>query len=113
MDALTSIVRKFLSRETFFIVGNLLSIASFVLTIFVLLNLRKLRNTYKLRVRGPSLIKDLSKCASNLSGLMDDYNESLPQITEELGKGNCETTVHETETEWRCKKVRQTCDCKH
>ncbi|HEX9629849.1 MAG TPA: hypothetical protein VF961_07510 [Pyrinomonadaceae bacterium] len=86
MDSLTQIVRNIFSRDGFFFLGNLLSIISFFLTIFVLLNIRKLRNTYKLRVRGPSLIKDLSKSASNLSGLMNDYSEFLPQITEELGK---------------------------
>lgn len=86
MEDLTNVVHTLLSREAFFVVGNLLSIASFVLTIFVLLNVRRLRNAYKLRVRGPSLIKDLAKCASNLAGFMNDYNESLSQINEELGK---------------------------
>ncbi len=86
MEALTGAVQKILTRDTFFFVGNLLSIVSFVLTIFVLLNVRKLRNAYKLRGRGPSLIKDLSKCASNLSRFLNDYNEFLPQINEELAK---------------------------
>lgn len=86
MEQLTSVAHALLSREGFFVVGNLLSIASFVLTIFVLLNVRHLRNAYKLRVRGPSLIRDLSKCASNLSGFMNDYHEFLPQIEVELGK---------------------------
>jgi len=52
MDDLTSAIQKVLSRETFFFVGNLLSIISFVLTIFVLLNVRKLRNVYKLKSPG-------------------------------------------------------------
>ena len=86
MEGLTSTVQKVLTRDAFFFVGNLLSIVSFVLTIVVLLNVRKLRNAYKLRGRGPSLIKDLSKCASNLSGFLNDYNEFLPQINEELAK---------------------------
>jgi len=86
MDDLTSAIQKVLSRETFFFVGNLLSIVSFVLTIFVLLNVRKLRNVYKLKARGPSLIKDLSKSASNISSLLNEYNDFLPQLAEELGK---------------------------
>jgi hypothetical protein len=86
MESLTSADQKILSRETFFFVGNLLSIVSFVLTIFVLLNVRKLRNAYKLKVRGPLLIKDLSKLASNISSLRNEYNEFLPQLAEELGR---------------------------
>jgi hypothetical protein len=86
VEALTRIIQNLLSRETFFVVGNLFSIASFVLTIFVLLNVRKLRNVYKLKARGPSLIKDLSKSASNLSSFMNEYNAFIPQVTEELGR---------------------------
>jgi len=86
MDSLTELANSLWSRDAFFLLGNLLSIVSFFLTIFVLLNIRKIRNAYKLRVRGPSLIKDLSKSASNLSDLMNDYQEFIPQIAEELGK---------------------------
>lgn len=86
MEILTRLLQNLLSRETFFVIGNLSSIASFILTIFVLLNVRKLRSSYKLKVRGPSLIKDLSKSASNLSGFMNEYNECIPQVAEELGR---------------------------
>jgi len=86
MDDLTSAIQKVLSRETFFFVGNLLSIVSFVLTIFVLLNVRKLRNVYKLKARGPSLIKDLSKSASNISSLLNEYNDFLPRWPKEIGQ---------------------------
>lgn len=86
MEHLTSAIQSLLTRETFFVLGNLFSIASFILTIFVLLNVRKLRNIYKLRARGPSLIKELSKSASNLSSFMNEYTGFIPQIGEELGK---------------------------
>lgn len=86
MDDLTRAFQKIWSRDTFFFVGNLLSIFSFVLTIFVLLNVRNLRNVYKLKARGPSLLKDLSKSASNISGFLNEYNDFLPQLEEELGR---------------------------
>jgi len=68
------------------LVGSVVSIASFILSIFVYVNVRKLRNVYKLRARGPALIKDLSKAASNLSKFMNDYSELLPQVSEEMGR---------------------------
>ena len=85
MSRLSSIIKELFTRENFFIVGNIFSIASFILSIFVLWNIRKLRNAYKLRVRGPALIKDLTKAASNLSKLMNDYGEFIPQVSEEMG----------------------------
>ncbi len=86
MTDLPTSVKNLLNRETFYIIGNIFSIASFILSIFVLWNIRKLRNAYRLRARGPSLLKDLSKAASNLSKFMNAYTDFLPQITEELGR---------------------------
>ncbi len=86
MLGLPTFVNTFANRETFYVVGNFFSIASFILSIFVLWNIRKLRNAYKLRVRGPALIKDLTKAASNLSKLMNDYSEFMPQVSEEMGR---------------------------
>src|SRR5882672_2267297 len=86
MTSLSSIIKELYTRENFYVVGNIFSIASFILSIFVLWNIRKLRNAYKLRVRGPALIKDLTKAASNLSKLMNDYGEFIPQVSEEMGR---------------------------
>src|SRR5438046_7508344 len=86
MAGLSSIIKGLFTRENFYIVGNVFSIASFVLSIFVLWNIRKLRNAYRLRARGPALIKDLSKAASNLSKFMNEYAEFLPQVSEEMGR---------------------------
>jgi len=86
MSGLPTIIDNFANRETFYIIGNIFSIASFILSIFVLWNIRKLRNAYRLRARGPSLIKDLSKAASNLSKFMNNYDEFMPQVSEELGR---------------------------
>lgn len=86
MLGLPTFLDTFATRETFYIVGNIFSIASFILSIFVLWNIRKLRNAYKLRVRGPALIKDLAKAASSLSKLMNAYEQFIPQISEEMGR---------------------------
>src|SRR6266852_8606829 len=86
MTDLPTSVKNLLNRETFYIIGNVFSILSFILSIFVLWNIRKLRNAYRLRARGPSLIRDLSKAASNLSKFMNDFDEFIPQISQELGK---------------------------
>jgi Mg2+ and Co2+ transporter CorA len=86
MEGLTDLVRAVLNREALSIIADLLSIAGFILTIAVLLNVKNLKNAYKLRVRGPSLIRDLAKSTSALSSLMNDYREFRPQVAEELGK---------------------------
>ncbi len=86
MLGLPTFVNNLANRETFYIVGNIFSIASFFLSLFVLWNIRKLRNAYRLRARGPALIKDLSKAASNLSKLMNEYEDLLPQVSEEMGR---------------------------
>lgn len=83
---LLSLESFFFSWETFSRIASVLSIASFALTIWVLLETRKLRSLYKLRVRGPLLIKDLHKMASNLSSYLNDYSNSITQIAQEVGK---------------------------
>jgi len=86
MSGLPTIVNNVANRETFYIIGNIFSIASFILSIIVLWNIRKLRNAYRLRARGPSLLRALSKSASSLSKFMNAYGDFLPQITEELAR---------------------------
>src|SRR6185295_19095391 len=67
-------------------IASIFSIASLLVTIWVLCETRRLRSLYKLRSRGPVLIKDLHKMASRLSGYLNDYSDSTSQIAEELGK---------------------------
>jgi hypothetical protein len=86
MTGLLPPLENLLTLETFYIIGNVFSIVSFILSILVLWNIRKLRNAYRLRVRGPSLIKDLSRATSNLAKFLNEYEAFLPQIREELGR---------------------------
>lgn len=84
MQGLSPISEKLFTRESFYIVGNLFSIASFIISIFVLWNIRTIRNAYRFRARGPSLIKQLSKVSLNLNKFLNDYDDSLAQISEEM-----------------------------
>jgi hypothetical protein len=86
MIGLPTTLVNFLTRENFYIIGNIFSIASFVLSMIVLWNIRKLRNAYRLRARGPALIRDLSKATASLSKLMNEYAEFIPQVSEEMGR---------------------------
>jgi len=84
MSRLSSIIKELFTRENFYIVGNVFSIASFVISVFVLWNIRNLRNTYRFRARSPSLIKELSKAGSQLNKFLNEYDDSLVQIREEM-----------------------------
>lgn len=81
-----SAIERFVTWETVSKIASVFSIASLLVTIWVLFETRKLRSLYKLKVRGPELIKDLHKMASSLSEYLNDYADSLTQIAEELGK---------------------------
>lgn len=86
MNDLLSSIERFLSWEILSRVGSIFSIVSLLATIWVLFETRKLRALYKLKVRGPVLIKDLKKMTTNLSGYLNDYGDSTAQIAEEFGK---------------------------
>jgi hypothetical protein len=85
MADLPSVLKSLFTLQNFYIIGNVLSIASFILSIIVLWNIRKLRNAYRLKARGPALIRDLSKAASSMSKMMNDYSEFTTQISEVMG----------------------------
>ena len=67
-------------------IGTIASIISLGVSVFVLIEVRKIKNVYKLRVRGPVIIKELVRYSANLSGYLDEFEDSLPQIADELGK---------------------------
>src|ERR1043165_2732326 len=84
MDGLPSIFKNLFTRENFYVIGNVFSIASFIISIFVLWNIRKIRSAYRFRARGPSLIKELSASTKNLNKFSNEYADSLSQIKEEM-----------------------------
>jgi hypothetical protein len=52
----------------------------------VLYDTRKLRSFYKFRARGPTLIKELRGCSKRISDFLNEFDEFIPQISEELGR---------------------------
>lgn len=79
-------LESLLSWDNFSKLASVFSIAGFGLTLWVLLETRRLKVLYRLRVRGPLLIKDLVKMAATLSSYLNDYSNSNAQIAQELGK---------------------------
>lgn len=86
MTRLSSILQSVLSREALSIVADLLSIVSLIISLFVLWNVRNLRGVYRLRVRGPSLIRELSKSVSKITDYLNEYSDSISQIHAEFGR---------------------------
>ena len=66
-------------------IANLASILGFVLTVFVLLSLRRIRKYYSSKVRIPVLMKTLRKATSSLIEYMNDYENSTEDILLKLG----------------------------
>ena len=62
------------------------SIASFILTLWALWKIRKLRKFYVLVNRAPELLVIIRDQDENLSKLMIRFNKSLPRIKLELGE---------------------------
>lgn len=71
-------------------IGFFVSIASFVLTMWALWKIRKLRKFYVLVNRAPELLVIIQKQEENLSRFTIRFNNSLPSIKLELGdlRGN-------------------------
>jgi hypothetical protein len=86
MRNLPIVLQDILKSDEFSAIGSLLSIAGFILSLVVLWNVRKLRNAYRLRARGPSLIRELSRTASNLNKFLNEFADSLPQVKEEMAR---------------------------
>lgn len=66
-------------------IGFFVSIASFILTLWALWKIRKLRKFYVLVNRGPELLVIIREQEENLSKLMIRFDKSLPRIKLELG----------------------------
>ena len=68
------------------IIGTIVSIISLAVSIWVLSEVRDIRNASRMRVRGPGIIRELGRCSSNLSSFLDEFEDSLPQINDEFAK---------------------------
>jgi hypothetical protein len=64
--------------------GNIASIAGFILTIFILLNVRSLRKQYTFKARVPELTRKLNSHASKLADYHQNFEDSREEIILEL-----------------------------
>lgn len=71
---------------TFSDLGTIASIISLAVSLFVLADVRKIKNAFRLRVRGPIVIRELGKCSSNIANYMDRFDGFLPQIASEFAR---------------------------
>ncbi len=77
---------QFFTERTLTLVASAASIVSFFLTIFVLYDTRRLRSFYKFRGGGPTLVKELRGCSQRISEFLNEYDEFIPQLSEELAR---------------------------
>lgn len=77
-------VFELLSSETFSVLVNVSSVVSFLLTIWVLINVRNIKRNYTFTARAPELVKELSKRTSNILNYRSDFNHNLLEIDREL-----------------------------
>lgn len=79
-------IRSFLQSDLYFIVGNLASILSLIVTIFVLINVREIKRSHVFMVRLPDLRKQLRHHSREISRYMQDLETSRPEIRVEIGR---------------------------
>jgi hypothetical protein len=97
--------------ELFTILGFVLSFVSLVISIFVLVNVRNIKNFYRLKVRGPELIKELNKYSSELSASLEDFRSNTSEIRVLLGQSESKlirlAEMSSGETKKRLKDLRK------
>ena len=72
-------------------IGSVASIISFLISIYVLVELRQIRQYFLFRVRIPSLLKTLQLYASGMSRGLNNFEESRQEIETMLAR--CESTL--------------------
>lgn len=66
------------------LIGSAASVIGVLLTFYVMLSLRKIRNEYIFKGRIPKLRKNLQGHTSKLSQMLKNYNESIYEIEHEI-----------------------------
>lgn len=82
----TKPIVEYLTTLKFTAFVNFLSILGFVVTIYVGLGIRKIRNQYAAKIRLPELKEQLQKHVSNLSGFLNDYENNKNPIAIEIAQ---------------------------
>jgi hypothetical protein len=73
-----------LNKDFFNAIDNLSSLIGLLVSVFVLVKIKKIESNYNARIRLPALLAKINAHASNLIALMQDYAETVNEIKLEL-----------------------------
>jgi hypothetical protein len=84
---------------TFSDAGTVASLLSLVVSVGVLYDVKRIKNTVKLKVRGPVIINELQQYMAAIERALVKFEGSVPQISKEFGRVSVklkylERTVH-------------------
>lgn len=105
MYQITELLLELFSSDLFFILGNMASIISLILTFYVFLDVRRIKSYYLFVGRVPKLIKQLQQDASNLLSHWDNFEESTLEIRQELAQSEVVLESLKTKLEGDTKKA--------
>jgi hypothetical protein len=103
-SALITAIANAFSGPLLTALANALSIAGFVITIFVFLDVRKIKKFYVFTGRVIDLSKSLKQHSSNISEYLNDFEGFLPQIQEELTRAEVTLKSLEKKTSGQLKQ---------
>jgi hypothetical protein len=92
MDTMRYLIKLF-SNEGFTAFSNFLAIISALISIYLLITIRRIKNNYLFKIRVPQLVDELTTHASNLANYMSDFMNSIDQIKLELGRAEVKLGV--------------------
>lgn len=84
MSQITELLLNIFSSDLFFIVGNIASIVSLILTFYVFLDVRRIKSYYIFAGRVPVLIETLEQHGARIFDYLDKGKHSLLEIEMEL-----------------------------
>ena len=70
--------------DAFSFVGSIFSTLSFIITILILIKLRKIHSEYLFKIRTPELLKKLESTSENISQYLNDFKIFINDINREL-----------------------------
>jgi hypothetical protein len=76
----------YLTQNTTTAVVNVMSILGFFITVYVMIQIRQIKEYYTARIRLPELRNLLQQYASNLGGFLNDYSNNKNMIILEISK---------------------------
>ena len=86
MNEIIDLLMKFLRSEFFAILASISSIISLILTFYVFLDVRKIKNYYLFAARVPDLMVKLQESSSNMSDYIKRFDKYALEIEEEVDR---------------------------